>query len=149
MQKSIGSPEEVLKVVHEKGVEIIDLWFTDVLGRLKSFGITKSELEKALAEGVGFDGSSVEGFARIYESDVMAMPDPSTFRLLPWKVDGRVSGRLVCDVLNPDGTPFPGDPRYVLKRVLSKLEQQGFILNVGPEPEYFYFKNSAGADLLD
>jgi glutamine synthetase len=149
MEKAARSPEDVLKLVHEKGVEIIDLWFTDVLGRLKSFGITRNELEKALAEGVGFDGSSVEGFARIYESDVMAMPDPMTFKLLPWQVDGRMSGRLICDVLNPDGTPYPGDPRYVLRRVLERLEKQGFVLNVGPEPEYFYFKSSRGADLLD
>jgi len=149
MMYNVSSAEDVLKMVHDNGVEIIDLWFTDVLGRLKSFAITKHELEGALSEGVGFDGSSVEGFARIYESDVMAMPDPKTFRLLPWKDDGRVVGRIVCDVLNPDGTPYAGDPRYALRKMSVKLEKMGFTMNVGPELEYFYFKSSGAPEVLD
>jgi len=142
--------EGVLKAVRDNNVKFIRLWFTDILGFLKSFAITPQELESALSEGMGFDGSSIQGFARIDESDMVAMPDPSTFTILPWRCthEGAVA-RMFTDVLNPDGTPYAGDPRYVLKRNLKKAADQGYIFYVGPELEYFYFKNSEGTEILD
>lgn len=137
--------EYVLKQVKEQNVKFIRLWFTDVLGFLKSFSILPAELEDAFDEGMGFDGSSIEGFARIEESDVIAMPDPETFVILPWRVsDGTNVARMFCDILNPDGSPYEGDPRYVLKRNLKKAADMGYTLYVGPELEYFYFKSSEG-----
>ncbi len=137
--------EYVLKQVKEQNVKFIRLWFTDVLGFLKSFSILPAELEDAFDEGMGFDGSSIEGFARIEESDVIAKPDPNTFVILPWRVsDGMNVARMFCDILNPDGTPYEGDPRYVLKRNLKKAADMGYTLYVGPELEYFYFKSSEG-----
>jgi len=138
----------VLRTVEERGIGFIRLWFTDVLGILKSFAITAQELEGALAEGMGFDGSSIEGFSRIQESDMVALPDPSTFQVIPWKSEEHVA-RMFCDVLNPDGTPFEGDPRYVLKRQLERATDQGFTFYVGPELEYFYFADAAGTEFLD
>jgi len=137
--------EYVLKQVKEQNVKFIRLWFTDVLGFLKSFSILPAELEDAFDEGMGFDGSSIEGFARIEESDVIARPDPNTFVILPWRVsDGMNVARMFCDILNPDGTPYEGDPRYVLKRNLKKAADMGYTVYVGPELEYFYFKSSEG-----
>jgi len=137
--------EYVLKQVKEQNVKFIRLWFTDVLGFLKSFSILPAELEDAFDEGMGFDGSSIEGFARIEESDVIAKPDPNTFVILPWRVsDGTNVARMFCDILNPDGSPYEGDPRYVLKRNLKKAADMGYTLYVGPELEYFYFKSSEG-----
>jgi len=142
--------EDVLKIVRDKGVKFIRLWFTDVLGFLKSFTITDSELEGALAEGMGFDGSSIEGYARIEESDMIAMPDPSTFTLLPFfEQNGILVGRMFCDILNPDGTPYEGDPRYALKKMLDKAKKMGYIFYVGPELEYFYFKSDRETETLD
>ncbi|MCB2188098.1 MAG: glutamine synthetase family protein [Deltaproteobacteria bacterium] len=142
--------ENVLKLVKENNVKFIRLWFTDILGVLKSFAITPGELELALDEGMGFDGSSIQGFARIDESDMVAMPDPSTFQILPWRPSetGAVA-RMFTDVLNPDLTPYEGDPRYVLKRMLKKAADKGFTMFVGPELEFFYFKNSCGTEILD
>ena len=142
--------EGVLKAVRDNNVKFIRLWFTDILGFMKSFAITPNELEMALSEGMGFDGSSIQGFARIDESDMVAMPDPSTFKLLPWraKEDGAVA-RMFTDVLNPDGTPYVGDPRYVLKRQLKKAADKGYSMYVGPELEFFYFKDSSGTEYLD
>ncbi len=134
--------EEVLKKVKEQKVKFIRLWFTDVLGYLKSFAITPEELEGAMEEGMGFDGSSIEGFARIEESDMVAMPDPDTFCLLPWRPREEPVARMVCDVLNPDGTPYIGDPRYALKRALAEAAEAGYKLYLGPELEFFYFKNA-------
>ncbi|MBN2466541.1 MAG: glutamine synthetase [Deltaproteobacteria bacterium] len=138
--------EAVLKAVKEKKVRFIRFWFTDVLGFLKSFAITVNELEGALEEGMGFDGSSIEGFARIEESDMVAMPDPNTFTLLPWRTNesGAVA-RMFCDIVTPDGKPYDGDPRWVLKRNMKKAADLGFTYYVGPELEYFYFKSAEGA----
>ncbi len=140
--------EYVLRTIEERGIRFIRLWFTDVLGFLKSFTITSQELEGAFAEGMGFDGSSIEGFARIQESDMVALPDPSTFQIIPWKSEAPVA-RMFCDVYNPDGTPFDGDPRSVLKRQLKRASDLGFIFYVGPELEYFYFKASDDPTFLD
>jgi len=133
--------EYVLKTAKEHDVKFIRLWFTDILGMLKSFAITVEELEGALQEGMGFDGSSIEGFARIDESDMVAMPDPDTFELLPWRPrEHRAVARMFCDIHKPGGEPFEGDPRYVLKRNLKRAADLGYTYYVGPELEYFYFK---------
>ena len=147
--ESLKSTKEIVKFCEERGVEMIHLWFVDILGQLKSVGITLRVLQDALDEGVGIDGSSVEGFARIYESDLVAMPDPSTFQMLPWKVNGENVGRLICDILNPDGTPYEGDTRHVLKRALKRIDKLGYTFYLGPEAEYFYFKGLKDRTLLD
>lgn len=133
----------VMEEVKKKGVKYIYLWFTDILGFLKSFAITIEELDKALEEGVGFDGSSIKGFTRIEESDMIAMPDPATFSLLPGDNNqyGEVA-RLFCDILEPDGRPYKGDPRYILKKNLKRAKDLGYTFYVGPELEYFYFRSS-------
>jgi len=142
--------EYVLKLAKEHDVKFIRLWFTDILGFLKSFAITVEELERALEEGMGFDGSSIEGFARIDESDMVALPDPDTFRLIPWHPQEHHSvARVFCDILMPGGEPFEGDPRYVLKRNLKQAADMGYIFYVGPELEYFYFRDSQGTEPLD
>ena len=143
------SADDVKKIVNDKGISFIQFWFTDVLGALKSFAVTPSELEEGLTEGMGFDGSSIEGFARIEESDMIAKPDPTTFQLVPWRGGDRPVARMFCDILNPDGTPYEGDPRYVFKRVLKKLNDKGFVFFVGPELEYFYFKDNLSTEILD
>ena len=143
------SKEEVLSIVKEKEICFIQCWFTDILGRLKSFTITPGELPEALEEGMGFDGSSIEGFVRIEESDMIAKPNPDTFQLIPWKVDGHNSARMICDILNPDGTPYEGDTRYILKRVLAKAQKKGYVFYVGPELEYFYFTAAESPVCLD
>ena len=141
--------EEVLRIVKEKDISFIQFWFTDVLGVLKSFAVTPSELEEGLREGMGFDGSSIEGFARIQESDMIARPDPSTFQLVPWRSGERPVARMFCDILNPDGTPYEGDTRWALKRLLKRVADKGFTFYVGPELEYYYFKGPHGTDLID
>ena len=142
--------KHVLRAVKERDVKFIRLWFTDILGFLKSFAITVEELERAMEEGMGFDGSSIEGFARIDESDMVALPDPSTFQLLPWRPrDHHAVARMFCDILRPGGEPFEGDPRYVLKRNLQRAADMGFTYYVGPELEYFYFQDSKGTQGLD
>jgi len=157
--------KDVLKVVKEKGIRFIRLWFTDILGQLKSVEITEKELPRALDRGMGFDGSSVEGFARIFESDLIAMPDPSTFQILPMElsrtrseaqgekplgaVEEGAVGRIFCDILNPDGSPYEGDPRYILNKNLERARNMGYTYYVGPEIEYFYFKNENATDVLD
>ncbi|MBI2238501.1 MAG: glutamine synthetase [Actinobacteria bacterium] len=140
--------EYVLRAFEERGIRFVRLWFTDVLGFLKSFTITSQELEGAFAEGMGFDGSSIEGFARIQESDMVAVPDPSTFQVIPWPAEAQVA-RMFCDIYNPDGTPFDGDPRFVLKRQLKRAADLGFTFYVGPELEYFYFKSLEEPKFLD
>jgi glutamine synthetase len=140
----------VLKTAKEHDVKFIKMWFTDILGMLKSFSITVEELEGALEEGMGFDGSSIEGFARIDESDMVALPDPDTFRLLPWRPrEHRAVARMFCDIKKPGGEPYEGDPRYVLKNNLKRAADLGYIFYVGPELEYFLFKDSNGTEPLD
>jgi glutamine synthetase len=144
------SKEYVLKMAKEHDVKFIRLWFTDILGMLKSFAITVEELEGALEEGMGFDGSSIEGFARIDESDMMALPDPDTFQLVPWRPkEHHAVARMFCDIKMPGGEPFEGDPRYILKRNLKRAADLGYTYYVGPELEYFYFafkKDANGKD---
>ncbi len=139
----------VLQTCKDQDIKFIRLWFTDILGFLKSFAITVEELEQALEEGMGFDGSSIEGFARIDESDMVALPDPSTFQPLPWRPTERGVARMFCDILHPDGSPFEGDPRFVLKRNLKRASDLGFTFYVGPELEFFYFQNSETTEVLD
>jgi glutamine synthetase len=144
------SKEYVLKMAKENDVRFIRLWFTDILGVLKSFAIGIDELEGALEEGMGFDGSSIEGFARIDESDMVAKPDPDTFQILPWRpLEHNAVARMFCDIQKPGGEPFEGDPRYVLKRNLKKAADLGFTFYVGPELEFFYFKDSKSTETLD
>jgi glutamine synthetase len=141
--------DNVLSLVKERDVKFIRLWFTDILGMLKSFTITVEELNNALEDGMGFDGSSIEGFARIDESDMVALPDPSTFQLLPWRPKEYAVARMFCDILRPGGEPFEGDPRYVLKRNLKRAADKGYTFYVGPELEYFYFRDAKGTEPLD
>ncbi len=144
------SKEEILKLVKDNDVEFIRLWFTDLNGILKSFSIGKEELEGALTDGMGFDGSSITGFQDIEESDMIAMPDPNTFAILPWRPEEKAVARMICDVLQPGGKPYEGDPRYILRRALNKMKKMGFDhFYVGPELEYFYFKDSKGTEILD
>jgi glutamine synthetase len=143
------SAEDVLKIVKEEDVSFIQFWFTDVLGFLKSFAVRPSELEEGLTEGMGFDGSSIEGFARIEESDMIAKPDPTTFQMVSWRQKEKPVARMFCDILNPDGSPYEGDPRYVLRRLLKKISEKGFTFYVGPELEFFLFKNDCSTDVLD
>ena len=140
---------KVLKMIEENDVKFIKLWFTDILGFLKSFSVPKEEIEKAFAEGIGFDGSSIEGFVRIDESDMVAIPDPTTFAILPWRPKEKGVGRVFCDIVTPDGKPFEGDPRYTLKKNLDKAKKMGFTYYVGPELEYFYFKDANSTEVLD
>jgi glutamine synthetase len=140
----------ILKMAKEHDVKFIRLWFTDIQGILKSFAITVEELETAMEEGMGFDGSSIQGFARIDESDMVALPDPDTFQLLPWRPrEHNAVARMFCDVLRPGGEPFEGDPRYVLKRNLKRAADLGYTFYVGPELEYFYFRDSESTVPLD
>ncbi len=131
----------VLRTAEERGVRLIRLWFTDVLGQLKSVAISPNELENAFEEGMHFDGSSINGFSRVQESDVLAKPDPNTFELLPWGNNDDVTARMFCDIMNPDDSPFEGDPRQVLKRNLDRAHQLGYSFYVAPEMEFFYFRN--------
>jgi glutamine synthetase len=146
---SCQTPEDVLRVVKEKEVAFVQFWFTDVLGQLKSFSITPSELPEAFEEGMGFDGSSIEGFARIEESDMVAVPDPTTFQLLAWRPQEQPVGRMFCDILTPERSPYEGDPRYVLKRMLSRAAEKGYTYYIGPELEYFYFKSDDEPAIID
>ena len=142
--------EEILKLVKDNDVEFIRLWFTDINGILKSFAIGKDELEGALTQGMGFDGSSITGFQSIEESDMIAMPDPDTFAILPWRPQEKAVARMICDVLQPGGKPYEGDPRYVLKRMVAKMRKMSFDhYYIGPELEYFYFKNSVAPEIID
>ena len=125
------------------------LWFTDILGNLKGFAISVNDLEDAIEQGVGFDGSSIEGFARIDESDMRAFPDPTTFTILPWRPRQNAVARMFCDIRTPAGEPFIGDPRFALKRNLERLAQSGFTYYVGPELEFFYFKDASSPEPLD
>ncbi|MBD3244948.1 MAG: glutamine synthetase [Candidatus Moranbacteria bacterium] len=134
--------KNIRDTVKKEKVKYIQCWFTDILGNLKSFTITPGELDEAMSEGMGFDGSSIEGFARIEESDLIAKPDLNTFQIIPWTENGRKAARFICDILKPTGEPYEGDPRYALKRTLEKAKKKGYTYYVGPELEFFYFLNS-------
>jgi len=140
---------EITKLVKANKVRYIRLWFTDVLGFLKGFTITIDELPRALGDGMGFDGSSIEGFARIEESDMIARPDPATFAILPWESKEQPVARMFCDIYTPNGKPFAGDPRFVLKKNLARAKNLGYTYYVGPELEYFYFNNPKNTIVLD
>ncbi|MFC1646363.1 glutamine synthetase beta-grasp domain-containing protein [Candidatus Omnitrophota bacterium] len=141
--------KEVLKKVDHYSIKTIQLWFVDILGILKCVSITKGELKEALEHGKGFDGSSVTGFAEAEESDIIAQPDPSTFKILPWTMENNPTARLFCDILSPDRTPYAGDPRHVLKRAMERANKMGYSFYVGPEIEYFYFKNDKKPEVID
>ncbi|RLC74725.1 MAG: type I glutamate--ammonia ligase [Chloroflexi bacterium] len=142
--------QDVLKLAREQQVKFIHLQFTDVVGVVKGITIPGDQLERAFSKGVWFDGSSIQGFARIAESDMYLVPDPSTFRIIPWESEeGAVTARIICDVHTPTGDPFPGDPRRVLKRAIEKAEGMGFDYNTGPELEFFlFYLNGDGSPAL-
>src|SRR4051794_13086114 len=137
--------EFVLRTLEERDIRFVRLWFTDVLGFLKSVAVAPAELEGAFDEGIGFDGSAIEGFARVAESDMLARPDPGTFQILPWRSESPGTARMFCDIVLPDGTPSYADPRQVLKRTLSKAADLGFAFYTHPEIEFFLFKDQPGA----
>ncbi len=137
------TPQDISAICDERDVRFIRLWFTDILGQLKSFSINRQELEDAFEGGMGFDGSSITGFNPIEESDMIAMPDPSTFSILPWRPEDKATGRMFCDVQVPGGEPYEGDPRWVMKRALERAKGMGFDnFFIGPELEYFYFRSA-------
>ena len=146
--RATSTPEQRREVLEQaKDVDFVLLWFTDIEGHLKSFAITKDELEAALDDGMGFDGSSITGFNAIEESDMVAIPDPTTYREMP---DDPKVARMICDVVTPDGRPYDGDPRHVLRRALERMQSMGFdTFNVGPELEYFLFADDRGTETLD
>ncbi len=137
----------VLRSVEERGVRFIQLWFTDVLGIPKAFNITPAELENALEEGMTFDGSAIDGFSRVQESDVLARPDAKSFQILPGQRTSSAVARIFCDVTNLDGTPFEGCPRMVLRRQLERAREKGFSFYAAPEIEYFYFDDLGGTSV--
>lgn len=141
--------KEVKAIIKKEKISFIQCCFTDILGNLKSVSITPTEIETALEEGMGFDGSSVEGFVRIEESDLLAKPDPETFHLIPWKNNSSRTARMFCDILNPDQTPYKGDPRFILKQALERTKNKGYVFYVGPELEYFYFSDNKEPLILD
>jgi glutamine synthetase len=141
--------EYVLRSARDNDVKFVRLWFTDILGNLKGFAINVDDLEDAIERGVGFDGSAIEGFARIDESDMRAFPDPTTFAILPWRPRQNAVARMFCDIRTPKGETFLGDPRTVLKRNLERLARMGYTYYVGPELEFFYLKDSQAPEPLD
>src|SRR3954453_20592420 len=142
--------DDVKALVAERDIRFIRFWFTDILGQLKSFSVDPDQLDGAFQQGLGFDGSSITGFNAIEESDMVAMPDPSTFCVLPWRPEEQGVARMFCDVLTPERTPYEGDPRHVLRRALQRAESLGFdLFDVGAEPEYFLFRDNKNAEPLD
>ena len=139
----------VLRTVEERDVRFVRLWFTDVLGRLKSFAISPEDLDVAFEEGIGFDGSSIEGFTNPEEADMLAFPDSSTFQILPWRPSKNGAARVFCDICTPDRKPFPGDPRECLRSMFMRAEKLGYIMNVGAELEFYYFPNETTPEPLD
>ncbi len=143
----MGKQEDfVLRALEERDVRFVRLWFTDVLGFLKSVAVAPAELEQAFSEGIGFDGSAIEGFARVTESDMLARPDPATFQILPWRGEGPATARMFCDIVMPDGSPSYADPRHVLKRTLSQAAEKGFTFYTHPEIEFYLFKGGPYAE---
>src|SRR5437588_6400234 len=137
------NPDEITSIVQERDIRFIRLWFTDILGQLKAFSINATELGDAFEGGMGFDGSSITGFNPIEESDMIAMPDPATFAILPWRPVEQGVARMFCDILTPERTPYEGDPRYVLRRALARASQMGLDhYYAGPEPESLYLRDS-------
>lgn len=145
------TPEQdfVMKTIKSRDVHFVRFWFTDVLGNMKSFAVSPSEIANAFSDGMGFDGSCIAGYSPTQESDMLAFPDPSTFQVLPWRPESNAVARMFCEIKRPDGTAFEGDPRNVLRRMVTKAADMGYIFNVGPELEYYYFKDSAGTEVLD
>lgn len=141
--------EFVLKTIKSRDVHFVRLWFTDVLGSMKSFAVSPSEIETAFHDGMGFDGSCVAGFGPAEESDMLAFPDPSTFQIIPWRPSHDAVARVFCDVRKPDGSAFEGDPRQILRRVVDQASEAGYIFNVGPELEFYYFATPAAPEVLD
>lgn len=139
----------VLRSVEQRDIRFVRLWFVDILGRLKNFAISPEDLEVAFEEGIGFDGSAIEGFATPEEADMLAFPDASTFQILPWRPSHNGVARVFCDVCTPDRKPFAGDPRDALRRMFYKAEKAGYLLNVGAELEYYYFPNEHTPEPLD
>jgi len=149
LERDVEAINYVLHEARERDVKFVRLWFTDILGNLKGVAVTVEELETALNRGMGFDGSSIEGFARYDESDMFALPDPTTFCILPWRPRTKAVARMFCDIVTPTGESFEGDPRAVLKRNLKRAADMGFSYYIAPEVEYFYFKDSQSTTLLD
>src|ERR1700710_1076600 len=144
------TPDDVKALVQDGGIRFVRLWFTDILGQLKSFSIAAEQLDDAFEGGMGFDGSSITGFNAIEESDMIAMPDASTFAVLPWRPDEQGVARMFCDIVTPERTPYEGDPRHVLRCAVERANAMGFeTFNVGPELEYFLFKDSKSTEVLD
>ena len=144
------TPEDVKALVAERDIRFLRFWFTDILGQLKSFSINAGELDEAFERGMGFDGSSITGFNAIEESDMVAVPDPATFAVLPWRPEEQGVARIFCDIRTPEGTAYEGDPRHVLRRAIDRAGAMGFeVFNVGPELEYFLFKDNTGTEVLD
>src|ERR1700721_2851311 len=142
--------DDVMALAKERDIRLIRLWFPDSLGQLKAFSINATELADAFEGGAGFDGSSITGFNAIEESDMIAMPDPSTFVSLPWRPNEAGVARMFCDIQTPERTPYEGDPRHVLRRAVQRAERMGFDhFYVGPELEYFYFRDSKSTEVLD
>lgn len=140
--------EDVIRICKEEDVKFIRLFFADITGQMKGFSIPVEELENALENGMGFDGSSIKGFARIDESDMVALPDPATFIILPY-IKEKKEAAMICDILNPDRTPYEGDSRYILKKNLKYVKEKGYTFYVGPELEFFIFKDDKGTEILD
>jgi glutamine synthetase len=141
--------KDIKELCKKHDVKFLRLWFSDIHGTLKGFAVPIDEIDIAFKEGMGFDGSSIKGFARIDESDMIAMPDPSTFALLPWRPKEKAVARVFADILEPDGTPYKGDPRFVLKRNLERAKKKGYTFYLGPELEFFYFSSNRGTEILD
>ncbi|MDP8234080.1 MAG: glutamine synthetase family protein [Candidatus Saelkia tenebricola] len=143
------SKTDVSRLIRENDIKFIRLWFADITGQMKGFTVVREELDHALEDGMGFDGSSIKGFARIDESDMIAMPDTSTFTILPYRPKEEAVAGMLCDILNPDRTPYQGDSRYILKKTLDRAKEKGFIFNIGPELEFFIFKDDKSTQILD
>tara|TARA_B100000686_G_scaffold19636_1_gene17973 strand:+ start:245 stop:1582 length:1338 start_codon:yes stop_codon:yes gene_type:complete len=149
LERNAEAVEYALREARENDVKFIRLWFTDILGKIKGFAITVEELENALTRGMSFDGSAIEGYAREDERDLYALPDPTTFNILPWRPRTNAVARMFCDIITPDEKPFEGDPRNVLRRNLKRASGKGYTYYVAPEIEYFYFKDEKSTDFLD
>ena len=142
--------QQVLERIDQEGIDFVLVWFTDILGHLKSFTLARDEVALTLDDGQGFDGSSITGFNSIEESDMVAVPDPATFQLMPWGTGDKKVGRMIADIITPEGESYEGDPRFVLRRALNRMKAMGFdTFNVGPELEYFYFASDRGTEVLD
>lgn len=148
---AVHNPEQdfVLKTIESRDVHFVRCWFTDVLGNIKSFAVVPGEIENAFRDGMGFDGNCIKGFSTAQESEMLAFPDASTFQVLPWRPEANAVARMFCDIRTPDGRPFEGDPRYILMRTVQRAADMGYTLNVGPELEYFYFRDDQGTEVLD